>query len=80
MSKQISFFRGQPAALSYRGRWPMSRPSADSLIHCFETLIAWQDRARMRHRLRGLDDFQLKDIGLTRADVEREASRPFWRA
>jgi len=25
------------------------------------------------------DDYMLKDIGLSRADIEEEVSRPFWR-
>ena len=44
-----------------------------------ETLFDWQERARQRHELRTLGDFMLKDIGLSRADVEREASKPFWK-
>ena len=34
---------------------------------------------RERSVLRSLDDAMLKDIGLSRADVEAEASKPFWR-
>ena len=37
------------------------------------------DRARQRHHLLQLDDRLLKDVGLTRADVEREAAKPFWK-
>lgn len=36
-------------------------------------------RARSRRALRELPDELLKDIGLSRADIEREASKPFWR-
>jgi len=41
-------------------------------------VLEWQDRANQRHRLRGMSDYMLKDLGLTRADVEWEASKPFW--
>ena len=34
----------------------------------------------MRHQLRALDDRMLKDIGLSRADAEREGAKSFWRA
>ena len=44
------------------------------------TLLTWQERAAQRHALRRLDDRMLADIALSRADVEREASKPFWRA
>ncbi len=41
-------------------------------------LLAWSEIARQRRELLRLDDKLLKDIGLSRADAEREASRPFW--
>jgi uncharacterized protein YjiS (DUF1127 family) len=46
----------------------------------FEVLLVWQDRATERAALRQLADSQLKDMGLDRAEVSREASIPFWRA
>ncbi len=41
--------------------------------------FGWWDRARQRHYLLQLDDRLLKDVGLTRAGVEREAAKPFWK-
>ena len=41
-------------------------------------LLTWQQRARDRRQLRSLSDHMLRDIGLTRADVFAEASKPFW--
>ena len=40
----------------------------------------WSERSAQRRRLLQLDDHQLRDIGLTRADIEKEASKPFWAA
>jgi len=34
--------------------------------------------ARQRRQLASLSDEMLKDIGRSRADIEWEASRPFW--
>jgi len=40
----------------------------------------WRRRAGSRRELAALCDRALRDIGVTRYDVEREASKPFWRA
>ena len=37
-------------------------------------------RARERRDLAELSDHNLRDIGLTRRDVDLEISKPFWRA
>ena len=40
--------------------------------------LHWLELSRQRRALQALDDRTLKDIGLTRADVERELSKRFW--
>ena len=42
-------------------------------------LLEWRYRASQRDVLRSLDDRMLKDVGLSRADLERELRKPFWR-
>jgi len=37
-----------------------------------------QDRATQRHRLRDMESWQLRDLGLSRAAAQRESRRPFW--
>ena len=44
-----------------------------------DLLLTWQQRARDRRQLEALNDRMLRDIGLTRADVFAEGSKPFWR-
>jgi uncharacterized protein YjiS (DUF1127 family) len=44
-----------------------------------EGVLGWLERARQRRHLSELSDHMLKDIGLSRADVEAEAVKPFWR-
>jgi uncharacterized protein YjiS (DUF1127 family) len=44
-----------------------------------DLLLVWHERARQRRHLRSLNDRMLRDIGLTRADVLAESSKPFWR-
>ena len=48
---------------------------ASSLMHWLE--VAWQVRTE-RRKLSELGDRALHDIGLSRADVWREAMRSFW--
>jgi uncharacterized protein YjiS (DUF1127 family) len=52
-------------------------PALDRVI---EAPIAWLERMRERRQLAGLSDDMLKDIGVSRADVEHVVEKPFWRA
>lgn len=45
----------------------------------FDQLFAWLERSRQRRHLGELDDRLLRDIGLSRAEVEHEIALPFWR-
>jgi uncharacterized protein YjiS (DUF1127 family) len=57
------------------GLWRAARSwAARALIR----LMRWHETARERRALLALSDHMLKDIGITRAEAEREASRPFW--
>ncbi len=49
------------------------------LNRLFARLGEYQRRHCSRRQLQELSAHQLKDIGLTRADVEREIGKPFWR-
>lgn len=43
-----------------------------------ECLLAWQDRARSRRQLGGLNNRLLRDIGIDRATAQIEADKAFW--
>lgn len=43
-------------------------------------LFAWHERARQRRELLSLNDRELHDIGLSRADAVGEGDKPFWSA
>jgi uncharacterized protein YjiS (DUF1127 family) len=49
------------------------------LRQAVDLLLVWHERARQRRHLLSLSDHMLRDIGLTRADVLAESSKPFWR-
>ena len=50
-----------------------------TLTRLLDRLLLWQERAEQRRRLGELDDRMLRDIGLDRADVTHETTKPFWR-
>ena len=55
------------------------RPSPGArLLHTLTLGLAWHERARQRRALMELDDRALADIGISRADAERECRNPFW--
>jgi uncharacterized protein YjiS (DUF1127 family) len=58
----------------------MRNAAQEFLTALFDLFAAWRERARQIRDLQQMSDRELKDIGLSRADVEREASIPFWRA
>ena len=55
--------------------WPSIRLL---LMRSLDTLHIWQQRHHSRYDLLHLNDRLLKDIGINRADAEREAHKPFW--
>ena len=50
------------------------------LDRLFDAPFVWAERAAERRHLAQLDDHLLKDVGLSRADIENVSARPFWRA
>jgi uncharacterized protein YjiS (DUF1127 family) len=50
------------------------------LAHLGALLRLWRQRALERRLAAQFSDRDLWDVGLTRGDIYREFSRPFWRA
>ncbi len=50
------------------------------LAKVLNKLRLWKTRLDGRRELRALDDHMLADIGLTRAEADYEAAKPFWKA
>ena len=70
------------AAPAGQGCAKIHRPGglARHLLAPIAVLLDWQQRLRERSALARMDDRLLKDIGLSRSQVECEVSKPFWRA
>jgi uncharacterized protein YjiS (DUF1127 family) len=46
--------------------------------HAAVQVVTWQERARQRRQLASLDDYLLRDLGLSRSQVHSELRKPFW--
>ena len=49
-----------------------------SVFNPFVRLMSNLETRRIARQLRSYDDFMLRDIGLTRGDVERASRLPVW--
>jgi uncharacterized protein YjiS (DUF1127 family) len=61
--------------VALRQEQPTGRPT-----RLVALLRGWVKRARERRELAGLNDEQLRDVGLNRLMVKREVEKPFWMA
>ncbi len=68
-----------PSGLSARKPIP-GAGFGSALARAADTAVTWLQRERDRRTLQALDDRLLRDIGVSRGEVEREVSKPFWRA
>jgi uncharacterized protein YjiS (DUF1127 family) len=50
------------------------------LMTGLEKFFGWWTRTRQHSLLTNLDERTLRDIGMSKADVYREALKPFWRS
>ena len=57
----------------------LSRGRFARLLALLDLILIWIERHRSRRQLMKLEPRLLHDIGITRADAEREYEKPFWR-
>ncbi len=57
---------------------PARRITLARLMDAVGLVRLWMERGRQRRSLANLDDRQLRDLGLTRADVRLECAKPIW--
>lgn len=55
-----------------------ARRPAEIATRVLDHASRWLEVRRQRRDLLRLSDAMLRDIGISRADAEREAARPFW--
>jgi uncharacterized protein YjiS (DUF1127 family) len=53
---------------------------SEGLVTLFNRVNDWAERRRTRSHLYQMPDYILHDIGVSRAEVETEYQKPFWRA
>jgi uncharacterized protein YjiS (DUF1127 family) len=74
------FSLGEALAFAQHLRARLLRRVLDRWVRAVaSTISGWVARARSRRELLDLNDRALLDLGLTRADVWRESSKPFWK-
>lgn len=56
----------------------LPRAGRTRLAETIDTVLLWLERSRQRRRLGRLSNHMLKDIGLTRADIEFEMIKRPW--
>ena len=61
------------------GSVPARRPVPSKLSKSIDTLLLCLQRCRERRMLAELSDHMLKDIGVSRADIDVEVRKKFWR-
>lgn len=65
-------------ATAFRFIHPAIRPVYRTMTGITHQLRCWYDVSRQRKQLMELDDRLLDDIGVSRDEALKEASRPFW--
>jgi len=74
----VTPYRARAHAASISRRQTALDALGEATDQVFATLREWRHRIRARQELARLDDRMLRDIGLTHAEREFLANKPFW--
>ena len=69
---------GRTVAATSTVFWQILRGLGNAVMFVGDGVERWLSRSSQRRQLSELDSYRLSDIGLSRADVERELSKFFW--
>jgi uncharacterized protein YjiS (DUF1127 family) len=61
-------------------RFPLPNLVFGVVLNALLTVQTWRERARSRRELAARSSHELQDIGVCRANIDDEVSKPFWRA
>jgi len=75
LSRPVSPYAPKPAS----GQRGLPSP-LEALLGFGQLLLRWNARWQEREQLREMDERTLRDIGLSRREVEHEIAKPFWRS
>ena len=77
----ISAANTMPLQTTFASAWSATyAPRRNSVLRrVIRLLQRWRERMRSHPQLCELDDYMLRDIGLTREALLCEATRPYWR-
>jgi uncharacterized protein YjiS (DUF1127 family) len=68
-----------PLDVTRRNKVPARGTSAEFPAILRNRIAEWLERGRSRYLLQQLDDRMLRDIGLSRSEVDQECAKYFWR-
>jgi len=76
----IDTFETKTAPLPSWGQWAEAgvRMVKADIVQLVSIVWQWNTRWRHRQHLRTLSDHALRDVGLSRSDIESQANKPFW--
>ena len=61
-----------------RAEWAAAFSFGSLAASLLRRILTWSVRIRQRRSLAAVDDWLLKDIGVSRADAMREYDKAFW--
>ena len=67
-----------PCVATERTAPSIGKSLTGTVVWVLDLLVSWNERQRMRRRLEAMPDYMLRDMGISRVEVEREARKPFW--
>jgi uncharacterized protein YjiS (DUF1127 family) len=68
-----------PAEGRQRHWWPFRDSTLAIGRSILMTFQSWRERSRVRRQLAAMNERELQDMGICRADIADEIGRPFWR-